>query len=108
VLAVAAEPADEGFLAAVMVRAVFENDLACGLGGRCCVFVGDVDGVGECGDGCFADFEERDVVFFTTRVEEDDAQAATASSACATASVDECLWVCGWIELNDNIDGWDI
>lgn len=107
-LAVAAHPADEGLLAAVVVGAVFEDKLTGRVCGRFCIFVGDADRVWEGCDGCLADFEEGYVIFLATRVEEDYAETSAAGSPCAATAVDESFRVCGRVDLDDQVDGWNV
>lgn len=107
-LAIAAHPANESLLAAVVVGAVSEDNLTARVRGGFCLFVGDVDRVWEGCDWSLADFEKGYVIFLTAWVEEDYAESSAAGSPCAATAVDESLGVCGWVDLDNQVDGWDV
>ena len=107
-LAIAAHPANESLLAAVVVGAVSEDNLTARVRGGFCLFVGDVDRVWEGCDWSLADFEKGYVIFLTAWVEEDYAESSAAGSPCAATAVDESFRVCGRVDLDDQVDGWNV
>jgi hypothetical protein len=102
--AVASHPTDESSLAFIMECTVSKHKIPHGSGGCCNIRVADEDS--RClkwRDGRFANFKERYIALFATRLQEYNAKTSPSSAASTTTAMKEGFWVSWGVELHDNI-----